>query len=108
MFRTMPLAVAALVLAACAGEPAVETAGTVTDPTPAPTAPATTVPGETPAAPTTIPTATDPTATDPAPTVPAVPVPEALQFSAPLVGGGELDLASLAGQRVLLWFWAPG
>ncbi len=36
-----------------------------------------------------------------------VPVPEALQFSSALVGGGELDLATLAGRPVLLWFWAP-
>jgi peroxiredoxin len=34
-------------------------------------------------------------------------VPDALQFTAPLVGGGTLDLASLAGPPVLLWFWAP-
>ena len=34
-------------------------------------------------------------------------VPDALAFSAPLVGGGELDLATLAGRPVLLWFWAP-
>lgn len=33
--------------------------------------------------------------------------PEALQFSAPLVGGGQIELASLAGRPVLLWFWAP-
>ena len=34
-------------------------------------------------------------------------VPEALQFSAPLVGGGDIEMASLAGRPVLLWFWAP-
>ncbi len=34
-------------------------------------------------------------------------VPAALQFAAPLVGGGELDLATLAGKPTLLWFWAP-
>ncbi len=34
-------------------------------------------------------------------------VPAALQFSAPLVGGGDLEAASLAGRPVLLWFWAP-
>jgi len=37
----------------------------------------------------------------------AIVVPEALQFTAPLVGGGEIDLASLAGKPVILWFWAP-
>jgi peroxiredoxin len=34
------------------------------------------------------------------------PVPEALQFSAPLVGGGQFDGASLAGRPAVLWFWA--
>ena len=33
--------------------------------------------------------------------------PEALQFSARLVGGGELDLRQYAGTTVALWFWAP-
>ena len=33
--------------------------------------------------------------------------PAALQFSAPLVGGGEIELGALAGRPVLLWFWAP-
>jgi hypothetical protein len=48
-------------------------------------------------------------------TVPTVPgatgvaahAPEALRFTAPLVGGGEVDLAGYAGRPVLLWFWAP-
>ncbi|MGD9996309.1 MAG: hypothetical protein AB7L17_17390 [Ilumatobacteraceae bacterium] len=31
----------------------------------------------------------------------------ALQFQAPILGGGELDGASLAGRPVLMWFWAP-
>ena len=34
-------------------------------------------------------------------------VPEALQFSAPLIGGGEIDLREYAGRTVALWFWAP-
>lgn len=34
-------------------------------------------------------------------------VPAALQFSAPLVGGGDIELTTLAGRPVLLWFWAP-
>jgi hypothetical protein len=36
-----------------------------------------------------------------------VDVPDALEFSAPLVGGGEIELGALAGRPVLLWFWAP-
>jgi len=34
-------------------------------------------------------------------------VPGVLQFSAPLVGGGEIDAASLAGKPTVFWFWAP-
>jgi hypothetical protein len=33
--------------------------------------------------------------------------PAALQFSAPLVGGGEFDGAAEAGRPVAFWFWAP-
>lgn len=32
----------------------------------------------------------------------------ALQFEAPLVGGGRLDFRTLSGNAVALWFWAPG
>ncbi len=34
-------------------------------------------------------------------------IPEALKFAAPLVGGGDIELTTLAGRPVLLWFWAP-
>ena len=37
----------------------------------------------------------------------SIEVPPALQFTAPLVGGGEIELGALAGRPVLLWFWAP-
>lgn len=37
----------------------------------------------------------------------AATAPEALQFSAPVVGGGELDMRAYAGQTVAFWFWAP-
>jgi hypothetical protein len=33
--------------------------------------------------------------------------PAALQFSAPLVGGGEIDASTLAGKPTVFWFWAP-
>ena len=33
--------------------------------------------------------------------------PEVLRFSAPLVGGGTFDGASVAGTPVAFWFWAP-
>ena len=35
------------------------------------------------------------------------PEPEVLRFSAPIVGGGELDGSTLAGRPVAFWFWAP-
>ena len=38
---------------------------------------------------------------------PASEAPEALQFAAPLVGGGSLDFSQYAGTTVALWFWAP-
>ena len=44
---------------------------------------------------------------DPATTEPAVVVPEALQFTAPLVGGGTFDGAAVAGKPTVFWFWAP-
>ena len=37
----------------------------------------------------------------------ATAVPAALDFSAPLLGGGELDARTYAGQPLALWFWAP-
>jgi hypothetical protein len=40
-------------------------------------------------------------------TAPAVQVPEALQFSAPLVGGGEFTGADYADKPTVFWFWAP-
>jgi len=33
--------------------------------------------------------------------------PDVLRFSAPIVGGGELDGSTLAGRPVAFWFWAP-
>ena len=33
--------------------------------------------------------------------------PAALQLTAPLVGGGTIDLTQYAGSTVALWFWAP-
>ena len=40
-------------------------------------------------------------------TVAAAVAPEALQFAAPMVGGGEIDFTQYAGQTVAMWFWAP-
>jgi ABC-type glycerol-3-phosphate transport system substrate-binding protein len=33
--------------------------------------------------------------------------PEILRFTSPLVGGGELDAATLAGTPTAFWFWSP-
>lgn len=40
-------------------------------------------------------------------TLDAISVPEILRFQTPLVGGGVLQGAELAGAPVALWFWAP-
>ena len=37
----------------------------------------------------------------------AAAAPSVLQFSAPLVGGGDLDATTLAGKPTVFWFWAP-
>lgn len=99
-----------LALGACGGADESPTAaGQAQISAPAPTAVSTAAgtPGTTPAAP----VAGSPTApAQPAATAagtPAVQAPEALRFTAPLVGGGTLDMASLAGAPVLMWFWAP-
>ena len=46
-------------------------------------------------------------ATNPSAAAPNAAAPAALQFSAPLVGGGTMDFTQFAGQTVALWFWAP-
>jgi hypothetical protein len=69
-------------------------------------------PTEPPTSPITSPTATStPAATSSASTPDrgsnAAAVPEALDFAAPLVGGGQIEMGEFAGRPVLLWFWAP-
>jgi hypothetical protein len=46
--------------------------------------------------------------TDTSPTVAEQGSSSVLELTAPLVGGGELDLGQYAGSPVALWFWAPG
>ena len=54
-------------------------------------------------------------AATPAPSATAAPgtqatpsaVPAAIDFTAPAVGGGEIDLRAYAGRDLALWFWAP-
>ena len=53
---------------------------------------------------TTSPAATAPPTTT---TSPAAVVPALLDFEAPLVGGGTIRGADLAGRDTLFWFWAP-
>jgi hypothetical protein len=110
--RTTPVLLTA-VLVACggSGEPGARTAdapaetSASSEPTGSPAAPATSAPA---AAPATTPAdgATATTAATTAATAPQF-VPEALQLTAPLVGGGDIELTTLAGRPVLLWFWAP-
>lgn len=61
-------------------------------------------------------TAADPSAAAPADTAASasaptaasdVDVPAALQFTAPAVGGGQIDVAASAGTPTVFWFWAP-
>jgi thiol-disulfide isomerase/thioredoxin len=37
----------------------------------------------------------------------SAPVPDELDFTAPVLGGGELDARTLAGKDALFYFWAP-
>ena len=92
--RLVPLLTAGLVLAACGGsdEPAAVDTSAATSTTSAATS------GEAPAT---------TTVTDSGSAVVPADAPAALQFAAPLVGGGDIELTTLAGRPVLLWFWAP-
>jgi hypothetical protein len=47
------------------------------------------------------------TATPEASAVAAGDAPAALQFSAPLVGGGQFGPHMFVGKPVAFWFWAP-
>ena len=95
--------------------PASSTTAGPTTTTPATADPSTTTPSTTTATPTTttaaVPTTTTP-ATSEAPRTTAAPEP-AFDPNSPLngtfstVGGQSIDLASLQGQDVVLWFWAP-
>ena len=90
----LPVAVMIAIAASCGGGQA------TTLPTPATTTTATTSPTIT----TTSPAATaPPTTTASSATV----VPVLLDFEAPLVGGGTIRGADLAGRDTLFWFWAP-
>jgi len=92
--RRLPIVAAglALVLAACGGSS--------TDDGAAPADSAAVAPAPTP------PVQADQPADEPATDAPTA-VPAALDFSAPLLGGGEIEMGAFAGRPVLLWFWAP-
>lgn len=52
----------------------------------------------------------NPSPTDPASTTPTGPgreVPDLLRFSADRVGGGTVEGASFAGDKLAVWLWAP-
>ncbi|MEX2627043.1 MAG: hypothetical protein WD225_09155, partial [Ilumatobacteraceae bacterium] len=87
-----------------------DTAADETDPTPAVTDAPTADVDAGPAPATTAPTDdSTPAESTPAGSEPEreATAPEILQVAAPLVGGGELDLATVGDRPLLLWFWAP-
>jgi hypothetical protein len=87
----------ALIAAACGGSDAA---------TPVDTAPAADADAETvSAANESDPAAQDDTADAPVGAIDAVPA--VLQFTAPLVGGGDIDAVTLADKPTAFWFWAP-
>jgi hypothetical protein len=119
MRRLVPMVMCVALLAACGdktvSQPAAAPSAAGATPAPAVvTTPATTTRPATTATPATPQASTAPAlpsttavTTVAAPGTTATAVPEALAFKAPLVGGGELNLADYAGKPVLLWFWAP-
>ena len=97
----LPL-IAVGILAACGGaDEGITQPVAAATPTTRPTTP------EGSAAPATTAAAATATVVDNQPSSVPTNVPEALEFAAPLVGGGEIELTTLAGRPVLLWFWAP-
>ena len=44
---------------------------------------------------------------DPSTATPATEAAAAIDFTAPAVGGGEIDVGAYAGRDLALWFWAP-
>lgn len=110
--RTLPILAATVLVACGAGATPSDGASDVpAAPTASPSsAPPTASPNSAPPAegtPATIATSTDVTGDPTGDATSGAVVPAALQFSAPLVGGGEIELGALAGRPVLLWFWAP-
>lgn len=111
--RLAPLVAAGLVLAACGSsdEPSADTDAPVETSGSAETSASTTGPAEDEPAASTATPASGPNETgtpaDGGSAVVPADAPEALQFSAPLLGGGDIEMAALAGRPVLLWFWSP-
>jgi hypothetical protein len=95
--RLIRLAGSFVLVAACGS--AADEAATTEPPTPSTTS----VPSTDAVAPSVAPTPGSTLAT----VDPGGAVPEILDVVAPVVGGGELDLAALAGRPLALWFWAP-
>jgi hypothetical protein len=97
--RIAVIAVAGLALSACGSDPVDSTVRTGTQ-ADGPAAPAT-APAPAPAPDAGV----ESTVAD---TAASIPAPAALQFSAPLVGGGEFaGPEQAAGKPVAFWFWAP-
>jgi hypothetical protein len=101
--RIAVIAVAGLALSACGSDPVDSTVrtGTLAD---GPAAPAT-APATATAPDVGVDADVNSTVAD---TAASIPAPAALQFRAPLVGGGEFaGPEQAAGKPVAFWFWAP-
>jgi thiol-disulfide isomerase/thioredoxin len=94
--RAIPMALAVIVLAACAPTPP-------STPEAAPATPLDSVAAQ----PTPTMSATNPSARVRTPKPPASEVPATLRFTGTTVEGKRFEGTSLAGKPVLLWFWAP-
>lgn len=89
VFRTAAFAAAVgLAVAACGGSDAADDTGAA--------------PTETEAAP-----EADAGGAEPSDDIGTAGAPALLQFTAPLVGGGELDAVQLADKPTAFWFWSP-
>jgi hypothetical protein len=93
--------VAVAALAACSSDTAGEDSAPL--PTPSESGGTTTVdaPGSVPAT-----SVTEPEEAATSATV-LGPAPESIDWSAPLIGGGSIDMTGYRDQAVMLWFWAP-
>lgn len=93
--------VAVAALAACSGD----TSGDDAAPLPTPSGSGGTTTVDTPeSVPATSAAESEETATS---TAVLGPAPESIDWTAPLIGGGSIDMTGYRDRAVMLWFWAP-